>query len=80
LVGTVVAAYLAVFARFGLLAAIVFQFCAFMLLSFPLTSNFKTWYAGTTLFVGLVTASLACYGFFSAISARAAFHRSLLQE
>ena len=80
LVGAVVAAYLAVFARFGLLAAIVFQFCAFMLLSFPLTSNFKTWYAGTTLFVGLVTASLACYGFFCAISARAAFHRSLLQE
>jgi hypothetical protein len=76
----VVAAYLAVFARFGLLATIIFQFYAFMLLSFPLTSNFKTWYAGTTVFVALVTTSLACYGFFSAISGRAAFHRSLLQE
>jgi len=80
LVGTVVAAYLAVFARFGLLATIIFQFYAFMLLNFPLTSNFKNWYAGTTLFVALVTTSLACYGFFSAISGRAALHRRFLQE
>jgi serine/threonine protein kinase len=79
-VGTVVAAYLAVFARFGLLATIIFQFCAFMLLKFPLTANFKTWYAGTTMFVALVTTGLACYGFFSAISGRAAFRRSYLRE
>ncbi len=75
-VGTFIAAYLAVFARFGLLATITFQFCAFMLLRFPLTANFKTWYAGTTMFVALVTTGLAGYGFFSAISGRAAFHRS----
>ncbi len=80
IVGMVVAAYLAIFARFGLLATIIFQFYAFILLNFPLTSNFKSWYAGTTSFVILVTTCFACYGFFSAISGRAAFRRSLLQE
>jgi hypothetical protein len=79
-VGSVVAAYLAVFARFGLLATIVFQFYAFMLLNFPLTSNVKNWYAGATVFAILVTTGFACYGFFSAMSGRAAFRRSLLQE
>ncbi len=79
-VGIVVAGYLGVFARFGLLATIVFQFYNFMLLNFPLTSNFKNWYAGATVFAMLVTVSLACYGFFSALSGRAAVRRSLLQE
>ncbi len=79
-VGIVVAGYLAVFARFGLLATIVFQFYNFMLLNFPLTLNFKNWYAGATVFAATVTVSLACYGFFSVLSGRAAFRRSPLQE
>ncbi len=79
-VGIAVAGYLAVFARFGLLATIVFQTYNFTLLNFPLTSNFRTWYAGATIFAILMTVGLACYGFYAALSGRAAFRRSLLEE
>jgi hypothetical protein len=79
-VGIVVAGYLTVLARFGLLATIIFQFYNFMLLNFPLTSNFRNWYAGTTGFALMITIGFASYGFFCAISGRTAFRRSLLQE
>jgi hypothetical protein len=79
-IGLVVAGYLSVLARFGLLATIAFQFCNFVLLNFPLTSNFANWYAGTTVFALLITVGFALYGFFAAISGQAVFGRGLLQE
>lgn len=60
----VIAGYLMVLARFGLFATIVFQFYNFMLLNFPLTSNFKNWYAGTTVFTLLVTVGFILFAFF----------------
>ncbi len=80
LAGIMVAGYLTVLARFGLLATIIFQFYNFMLSNFPLTSDFSSWYAGATVFALLITVSLACCGFFSALSGRAAFRRSLFHE
>jgi serine/threonine-protein kinase len=79
-VGIVVAGYLAVLARFGLLAAIFFQFYSFMLLNFPLTSNFRNWYTGTTVFAILITVMFAALGFISALYGRVTFRRTLLQE
>jgi serine/threonine-protein kinase len=79
-VSIVIAGYLVVLAKFGFLATISFQFCNFMLLTFPLTANFSNWYAGTTVFVLLTTVGFAFFGFFTALSGRSAVRRSLLQD
>ena len=79
-VSIVIAGYLVVLTRFGFLATIIFHFCNFMLLNLPLTSNFKAWYTGPTVFAILVTGSLVCFGFLSALAGRSAVRRTLLQE
>ena len=63
------AALILVFLRFGLLALVFGNFFGH-LLEFPLTTDSSAWYAGTSLFLLLVLAALAIYGFRIATAGR----------
>ncbi|HZH29819.1 MAG TPA: serine/threonine-protein kinase [Pyrinomonadaceae bacterium] len=60
-------------ARFGLLA--LYSAFLFTALSrgFPLTSDFSSWYAGSTLFVFVVLIGLAIYGFYISLAGQPVF-------
>jgi serine/threonine-protein kinase len=66
------AALILVFLRFGLLALIFGNYFAHFL-EFPLTTDSSAWYAGTSLFILLVLASIAIYGFRIALAGRPMF-------
>jgi hypothetical protein len=68
----VAAAEIFVFLRFGLLAWVFANYFGHML-EFPLTTDFSAWYAGTSLFLLLVLAALAVYGFRIALAGRPMF-------
>ena len=69
-VGLVVAAAeIFVFLRFGLLSWVFANFFSHCL-EFPLTTDSSAWYAGTSLFVLIVLATLAIYGFRIATAGR----------
>jgi serine/threonine-protein kinase len=63
------AALILVFLRFGLLAFVFTNFFSHFL-QFPLTTDSSAWYAGTSLFLLLVLAVLAIYGFRIALAGR----------
>jgi hypothetical protein len=79
-VGLVIAGYLGVLTRFGLLATISFQFYNFLLLNFPLTADVRDWYVGATIFVLLVAVGLAFYGFRASLAGQPIFRPGLLRE
>ena len=58
----VAAAYIAFFLRFGLLVLFVEDYFAHFL-QFSLTTDSSAWYAGTSLFLLIVLAAIAVYGF-----------------
>jgi eukaryotic-like serine/threonine-protein kinase len=60
-------------ARFGLVALAFTQLTRNLLLSAPLTLDFSRWYAGRSMFVLVVLASLAVYGFHTSLGGRPAF-------
>jgi serine/threonine-protein kinase len=66
------AAFILVFLRFGLLALVFGNFFGHFL-EFPLTTDSSAWYAGTSLFLLLVLAALAVYGFRIALAGRPMF-------
>jgi serine/threonine-protein kinase len=70
------AALILVFLRFGLLAFVFSNYFAH-LLQFPLTTDSSAWYAGTSLFLLLVLAALAVYGFRIAVAGQPLFSASL---
>jgi hypothetical protein len=73
------AAVILVFLRFGLLA-LVFGNYFFHFLEFPLTTDSSAWYAGTSLFLLLVLAALAVYGFRIALAGRPMFLGMRLED
>lgn len=73
------AALILVFLRFGLLA-LVFGNYFFHFLEFPLTTDSSAWYAGTSLFLLLVLAALAVYGFRIALASRPMFSGMRLDD
>jgi serine/threonine-protein kinase len=73
------AALILVFLRFGLLALIFCNFFAHFL-EFPLTTDSSAWYAGTSLFLLLVLASIAVYGFRIALAGRPMFSGMRLED
>ncbi|MGH9398815.1 MAG: protein kinase domain-containing protein, partial [Thermoanaerobaculia bacterium] len=75
----VAAADIFVFLRFGLLAW-VFTNYFYHFLEFPLTTDSSAWYAGTSLFLLLVLAALAVYGFRIALSGKPAFSGARLDD
>jgi serine/threonine-protein kinase len=54
--------------RFGFVALAVGLFVTDMLLNVPLTSDFSSWYASTTLLPVLSVAALAVWGFYNALA------------
>ncbi len=75
----VAAAEILVFLRFGLLA-LVFSNLFGHSLQFPLTADPSAWYAGTSLFLLLVLAGVAVYGFRIALGGRPAFSGAHLED
>ncbi len=78
-VAIVMATYLTLLVRFGLLATIVFQFFYFLLMNCPLTSDFFSWYASGTILVLLLAAALACYGYYVSLAGQPVF-RGILRD
>jgi serine/threonine-protein kinase len=73
------AALILVFLRFGLLAFVFGNYFAHFL-EFPLTTDSSAWYAGTSLFLLLVLAALAIYGFRIATAGRPLFSGARLDD
>jgi len=73
------AALILVFLRFGLLAFVFSNFFSHFL-QFPLTTDSSAWYAGTSLFLLLVLAALAVYGFRIALAGRPMFSGMRLED
>jgi serine/threonine-protein kinase len=73
------AAFLAVFLRFGLLT-LVFGFYFGHFLGFPLTTDSSAWYAGISLFLLLVLAAIAVYGFRTAVAGQPLFSGARLDD
>lgn len=73
------AALILVFLRYGLLAFVFGNLFAH-LLEFPLTTDSSAWYAGTSLFLLLVLAALAVYGFRIALAGRPMFSGMRLED
>jgi serine/threonine-protein kinase len=72
-------AYVFVFLRFGLLALVFGNFFGHFL-QFPLATDSSAWYAGTSLFLLLVLAALAVYGFRIAVAGRPMFSGMHLED
>jgi len=64
--------------RFGVLPMVVGVFVSSILPNFPLTTDFSTWYAGSTLFVLAVVLGLTAFALHSAIGERRVFKESFL--
>jgi serine/threonine-protein kinase len=73
------AAEILVFLRFGLLSWVFANYFGHFL-AFPLTTDFSAWYAGTSLFVLLVLAAIAVYGFRIALAGRPMFSGMRLED
>ena len=67
-------------ARFGMLALYAFFLAAGMSNNFPMTSDFSSWYAGSTLFVFVVIMSLAIYGFYTSLAGQKIFEANFLKD
>ena len=75
----IAAAEIFVFLRFGLLSWVFSNYFGHCL-EFPLTTDASAWYAGTSLFVLLVLAALAVYGFRIALAGRPLFSGARLDD
>jgi serine/threonine-protein kinase len=66
--------------RFGLLALIVAFSVAGTLGNFPLTADFSTWYAGSSLFAIANVLALTGYGLYTALAGRPLFKAAFLDS
>ena len=85
LIGTLVAAVtsgliLLVTTRFGLLAMIAAQFFVQLFLTYPMTSDFSVWYAGSTIFGLAAGLALVVYSFYISLGGQPVFKGGLLRE
>ena len=67
-------------ARFGLLALYSFFLFSVVSSTFPITSDFSSWYAGSTLFVFIVIMSLTVYGFYISLAGQKIFEAKFLKD
>jgi serine/threonine-protein kinase len=67
-------------ARFGLLAVIVWQFVFFLIMNWPITTNFSLWYSSATIFALTVMVGLAVYGFYTSLAGQSLFQDKFLQD
>jgi predicted Ser/Thr protein kinase len=73
-----VAAILFITIRFGVLAMIASFFTTTMLIQFPVTTDFSTWYAGSTIFAFAVVLALTTFAFHTAVAGRPLFKAGFL--
>jgi serine/threonine-protein kinase len=66
--------------RFGLLAMIASFFTTTMLIQFPVTTDFSTWYAGSTIFAFAVVLALTVFAFHTAVAGRPLFKAGFLES
>jgi serine/threonine-protein kinase len=67
-------------ARFGLLALYSCFLFAALSSGFPITSDFSSWYAGSTLFVFIMMMSLSIYGFYTSLAGQKIFETKFLKD
>jgi serine/threonine-protein kinase len=67
-------------ARFGLLALYSFFLFSIVSSTFPITSDFSSWYAGSTLFAFAVIMSLTIYGFHTSLAGQKIFEAKFLKD
>jgi predicted Ser/Thr protein kinase len=67
-------------ARFGLLALYSCFLFTTLSRSFPITSDFSSWYAGSTLLVFVVIMSFAIYGFYTSLAGQPLLKDTLLED
>ena len=67
-------------ARFGLLAAMSWQFFFFLSFSWPLTTNFSLWYSSAAIFALAILVGLALYGFYTSLAGQPLFREGILKE
>jgi serine/threonine-protein kinase len=67
-------------ARFGLLALYSLLLFAALSSGFPITSDFSSWYAGSTLFAFVVLVGLAIYGFHTSLAGQPLLKGKLLED
>jgi len=64
--------------RFGVLAMIADFVTTAVLIEFPVTTDFSTWYAGSTIFAFAVVLALTAYAFHTAVAGRTLFKAGFL--
>jgi serine/threonine-protein kinase len=67
-------------ARFGLLALYSLFLFSIVSSTFPITSDFSSWYAGSTLFAFVVIMSLTIYGFYTSLAGQKIFEAKFLKD
>ena len=67
-------------ARFGVLALYSYFFFQSLSRANPITNDFSSWYAGSTLFVFVVLMSLAIFGFYTSLAGQPLLKGKLLQD
>lgn len=67
-------------ARFGVLALYSYFFFHALSSANPITSDFSSWYAGSTFFVLAVLMGLAIHGFYTSLAGQRLFKSKLLQD
>jgi len=67
-------------ARFGLLALYSCLLFFALCYGFPLTSDFSSWYAGSTFFVIVVIMGLTIYGFHTSLAGQPFLTGKLLED
>ena len=72
--------YYLVLMRIGLLAAVLGTFTTALLSSVPLTNDFSSWTASSTLLATAVLLGLAIYGFTTALGGQALFRDTLFER
>ncbi len=66
--------------RFGVLSFVIAPVVTDTLIDFPLTTDFSTWYAGSTIFALAVVLALTAYAFHTAVAGRPLFKVGLLER
>ena len=79
-VGVLIAGWIIIQARYGLLATVSFFVCWQLILYFPITSDFSAWYAQGTIFVLVVYLAICGYGFYTSLGGQKVFAGKLLEE
>jgi serine/threonine protein kinase len=78
--GLIFALILVVTMRFGLLAMIASQFFILLFTTYPMTTDFSVWYAGSTIFGLCAGLAVVVYSFYISLGGQPVFKGGLLRE